>query len=126
MNLQKNNSGASSPVLKLPAMKVIVFELSFWVVGVALAFWFGLGWFFLLGTIRRLFIAVPWLYVPTVRILLGEDRAELEKVRLSEKGPRVRWHYTLQAIIMMAWVTMTIVAFRYANIRLADFVLIER
>jgi len=109
-------------VSKRQIVIVAGFELGFWLLSIVIAFWFGLGWLFLIGTVRRLFVAIPWLYLPTITILMGESRSEAERARILRGGSNMRWHYILQAAITLGWLTMTILAFTYANVRLVDVI----
>ena len=126
MNKGTQGNGALTIPSKQGVIKIVIFNLLFWSVGVGLAYWFGLGWFFLLGTFRRLFIAIPWLYIPTVRVFFGSERSEAERRKLSESTGLLRWHYALQTIIILAWIALTVFAFAYVNVRLKDLVFVTR
>jgi hypothetical protein len=97
-------------------IRTAIFLLSPWIAGVALAFWFGLGWFFLLETLRRVVIAIPQLYIPLLRILVGTERADEEKRLLDQKN--VRLFYAWRVVVAVIWLTLTIVVFYTTNIRL--------
>jgi hypothetical protein len=99
-------------------MRTIIVLLALWVIGVALAFWFGLGWFFLLETLRRIVMAIPIVYFAFLRIVVGSERANEERELLSKKN--VRMFYVWRFIVALMWLWLTIVVFRYVNIRLVD------
>lgn len=98
--------------------KTIIFLLLLWIVGVALAFWFGLGWFFLVEALRRVIIAIPKIYLAFLRVFVSAERANEEKQLLLRK--EVRSFYAWRFIVSLIWILLTIVVFLYANIRLAD------
>lgn len=104
-----------------PKTRVIIFLLSLWIIGVVLAIWFGLGWFFLIETLRRILIAIPKIYLIFLRLVVSPQHADEEKQRLTQK--QVRIFYAWRMIIALIWLLLTVVVFLYANIRLADFLL---
>ena len=85
-----------------------------------LAIWFGLGWFFLVETIRRIIIALPTTYIPFLRIVVSSERANEEKELLSKK--EVRLFYAWRFVVALIWVILTIIVFLVANIRLVDLI----
>jgi SNF family Na+-dependent transporter len=99
--------------------RTIIFLLSLWIVGMVLTLWFGLGWFFLIETLRRIIIAIPKIYLPFLRVVVSLERANEEKQLLNQK--EVRKFYTWRMIVALIWLLLTIIVFLYANIRLADF-----
>lgn len=101
--------------------RTIIFLLSLWIVGIALALWFGLGWFFLIETLRRIIIAIPKIYLTFLRVVVSPERANEEKQLLSQK--KVRILYAWRMIVALIWWLLTVVVFLYANIQLADFLL---
>ncbi|HXD11781.1 MAG TPA: hypothetical protein VN653_17075 [Anaerolineales bacterium] len=98
--------------------RTIIFLLSLWIVGIVLALWFGLGWFFLIETLRRMLIAIPKIYLPFLRLLVSAERADEEKQLLTRKDVRI--FYAWRFAVALIWLTLTIVVFVYANIRLTD------
>ena len=52
-------------------------------IGILLAYWFGLGWFFLLHAICVLFASLPRLYIPVIRLLISKESGERLQQRLS-------------------------------------------
>ena len=100
--------------------RFLVIGLSFWIVGLILAAFFGFGWFFLAGAIRRLALAVPQARRRMTRVIYGEERAN-EILRMEEEaGSRRRVSAGLQVVITMAWIALTIIVFSRFNIRLID------
>jgi hypothetical protein len=73
------------PSNRKQGFKLSLFYFSFSVLGIALAFWFGLGWFILFQTIRSLFFTVTRLRIFAVRALIGEEFADLEELKLPNK-----------------------------------------
>jgi hypothetical protein len=39
--------------------KVFILLVAFWIIGILLSIWFGLGWFLLMETIRRFLFVLP-------------------------------------------------------------------
>jgi hypothetical protein len=99
-------------------IRVVIFLLFPWVVGVVLAFWFGLGWFFLLEALHRCLIAVPQVYIPLLRRIVGVERAEEEKRLLDQKN--VRLFYIWRIVVAAIWIIVAVVVFFTVNIRLVS------
>ena len=95
-----------------------MFLLFPWIVGVALAFWFGLGWFFLLEALRRCIMAVPRIYIPLLRMLVGVERADEEKRLLDQKN--VRLFYIWRIVVAAIWLILSVFVFLTINIRLVS------
>ena len=100
-------------------MEVLVFGVLYWAVAVLLAGLFGLGWFFLLGTARRLFLAFPASRIWILERVSGEERAERERELLRQ--PLSRFSYIMHAVVVLVWIALTIIVFMKANVRVADF-----
>jgi len=99
-------------------IRVVIFLLFLWVVGVVLAFWFGLGWFFLLEALHRCLIAVPQVYIPFLRRIVGVERADEEERLLDQKN--VRSFYIWRIVVAAIWIILTVVVFLTVNIRLVS------
>jgi hypothetical protein len=100
--------------------RFLVFGLSFWIVGLILAAFFGFGWFFLTGAVRRLLLAVPQARHRITRAIYGEERGK-EIQRLEERaGSRRLLSTGLQGVITLAWIVLTILVFARFNVRLID------
>ena len=91
--------------------------LSFLVVGILLAYWFGLGWLFLFHTICVLFASSPRLYMPVVRPLISKESGERLQGRLS--GYKRQWFVPQSAIALNLFnLLLTALAFWKINIPL--------
>lgn len=100
-------------------IRFILIYISFTVVGLVFALWLGLGWLLLFQTIRILFFAVPRLYIPTVRFIIGPGFADKERVRLSSNG--IRWFKSpFSAFATFIMIALTIFFFWKVNIPLID------
>ena len=100
--------------------RFLAFGLSFWIAGLILAAFFGFGWFFLAGTVRRLLLAVPQARHRITRAIYGEERA-MEILSLEEQAGSRRLISTgLQGVITLAWILLTIIVFARFNVRLID------
>ena len=103
-------------MLNQPKIRTIFFLLSFWIIGVVLAFWFGIGWFFLSETLRRIIIAIPQIFIPVLRVVIGNEQADEEYRLLSQKN--IQFFYIWRVVVALIWLILTIVVFSIANIRL--------
>jgi len=101
-------------------LRFLAFGLSFWSVGVILAAFFGLGWFFLLETVRRVLLAVPHVRWRLTRAIFGDERANGIRRMEDEAGSRRLVSGLLQVVITLAWIALTIFVFARFNIRLID------
>jgi hypothetical protein len=101
-------------ILKKIPPKLVIFLSTYWVLSVAIAIWFGLGWFFLMVTLRRLMIAFPFSRNWINRV------TGVEKPKSESNGTLIIWHNILQTFIIVIWLSLTIVVFLKANIRLSD------
>jgi hypothetical protein len=106
--------------LKL-SYRLIIFLLSFWIVGVFLAFFWGLGWFFLLESLRRLITYIPPLNNWVRKITIGEGKfATFESNTANSK--LVIASKFLGVIIMLGWIGLTIFIFAKLNFPLVDII----
>lgn len=104
--------------ITMPMVRTVLFLLLLWLVGLLLSIWFGLGWFFLFESIRRIIIAIPQIYIPFLRLVVSTERATEEESILEKKS--ARWLYMWRGIVACIWLILTIVVFKLANIRLID------
>lgn len=90
------------------------FFILWWVLGLILACIWGLGWFFLIETLRR----VITFYPPTRDRLkrLFDVSGEIKPVSLTLSNQRKS--QIMELIIILAWIGMTIFVFDRANISL--------
>jgi len=101
-------------------MRFLAFNPSFWIVGLVLAAFFGLGWFFLAGTARRLVLAVPHARRRVTRAIYGEERANEILRSEQQAGSRKPISVALQAVISLTWIALTILVFARFNVRFID------
>src|SRR5689334_10286105 len=92
-----------------PKARTIIFLLVVWIIGIMLAFWFGLGWFFLIETLRRIILAIPTVYLAFLRHVVSAERANEEKQLLRQK--EVRIFYVWRLIVALIWLLLTGVVF---------------
>ena len=104
--------------LTVTIIRIILFLLALLIAGSLLSLWFGLGYFFLFESIRRIIIAVPQLYISFLRLVVSEERANEEKNLLEKKNIHVI--YIWRAIVACIWLILTFLVFRFANVRLID------
>lgn len=101
-----------------PLIRVTSFLLLLWLTGLLLSIWFGLGWFFFLESIRRIIIAIPQTYIPFLRLVVSTERANEEESILEKKS--ARWLYVWRGAVACIWLILTVVVFKFVNIRLID------
>lgn len=104
--------------ITMPVIRTVLFLLLLWSVGLLLSIWFGLGWFFLFESIRRIIIAIPQIYIPFLMLIVSTERAS-EEVSILEKKS-ARWLYAWRCIVACIWLILTVVVFKFANVRLID------
>ena len=91
--------------------------LSFLLVGILLAYLFGLGWFFLFHTICVLFASVPRLYIPVVRLLISKESGDRLQEQLS--AYKRQWFVPKSALALnLINLVLTAIAFWKINIPL--------
>jgi len=102
-------------------LKFVIFFIIFWVVGLVFAFWLGLGWLMLFETIQSLIFTFPRLYLSIIRVILGQEFKEKEKLRMLETGTYavISWKLAVRTIISIG---LTILFFWKVNISLLDFI----
>lgn len=102
------------------SVRFLAFGLSFWIVGLLLAAFFGFGWFFLVQAVRRLLLTIPQARRRMTRAIYGEERAS-EILRMEQKaGGRRLISLGLQTAITMAWIALTFLVFARFNVPLID------
>jgi len=106
---------------KAQTLKFLAFSLAFWLAGALLAMVFGLGWFFLLGGVRRLLLTLPQTRLTLTRIIFGEERAEWTREQLHQAGVRRRRLSTgLEGIATIGWLVLAVIVFAKFNFRVVD------
>jgi hypothetical protein len=101
--------------------KLFLFLFFFWLLGILLAFFWGLGWFFLLESLRRLVTYIPPLDRKIRELLIGKEQVE----RTSSYTDSVSQNMVLiskitRLIIVIVWIGITIFVFMKINIPLID------
>jgi hypothetical protein len=95
------------------AAKILSFHLSFSVIGLLLAIWFGFGWFILLQTCRQVCISIRPLYARVISALVGPEY--VEEMLANKKGPLffISWSSAFATLVMAG---LTILFFWKINI----------
>jgi hypothetical protein len=99
-------------------VRIITFFSLMFIVEIVVVLWAGVGWFLLIETIRRACVALPWTYIPLLRFLRGEDRANEELKYLTTK--KFQWRYVLRLTNLIVWAILTFITFEKANYALID------
>lgn len=79
MDLREDNKRNKTPFL-------LLFYISFLVVGLLLWYWFGMGWFMLMYTLRQFFLSFSPLHIPVVRLLMGSEYKKELEIQYKLKG----------------------------------------
>lgn len=89
--------------------------IGFGIIGIALAFWAGLGWIMLFQAIQSLIFTFPPLYLLIVRMLFGADVWNREKSLMKEEDTYrlVSWRLAISTVISVG---LTILFFWKINI----------
>ncbi len=103
---------------KIETLKLIVSLIAFWFVGVIIAFFAGLGWFFLIETLRRILFLVPKLNTAVINFILGRETRKVPGD--INKAPCGLLCVVMRYAIICAWIIMTIFVFWKANIRIFE------
>lgn len=95
--------------------KSIIFLLCFWIIGIALFIWFGLGWFFLLITVRQILFFIP----QTSLIIQKLFHLNNNVTQWSQNQERnCKTSVILRLLIILIWLSLTIFVFMKLNIKL--------
>jgi hypothetical protein len=105
---------------KKHSLRIILFLISFWLIGVICAFFFGLGWFFLIESLRRLLT-----YIPTLNRKLqnhsGDEAGQLTSESEATDPKLVHLSNIFRLVILLGWIGITIFVFAKVNIPLIEF-----
>jgi hypothetical protein len=101
----------------LPTIKLYSIFFFFWATGVILSLFWGLGWFFLLETFRRLLTYLPPINNYIRKLVVG--RYEPTNLEVDSTNPNlVKLSRVLKIVILLIWIGMTIFVFMKINIPL--------
>jgi hypothetical protein len=101
------------------SIRLVLFLFSFWAIGVIFAIFYGLGWFFLIESIRRLITYIPPLNRIIQDFLVGKEDHNFSEMQSST--PNVIFlSKILRLIIFLGWVGITIFVFAKVNIPLIE------
>jgi hypothetical protein len=98
--------------------KLFLFYLLWWGVGIVIASIWGLGWFFLIETLRRIITYFPPLRRSLRKLLVGID-AETETTGTSAMKMASQ---IMPGLIIVGWIGLTIFVFWKANISLETII----
>jgi hypothetical protein len=101
--------------------KLFLFLISLWLFGFLLAFFFGLGWFFLIESLRRILTYIPPIDRMMRKIFVGkvnEDQIGSEKADSNKTSVYIS--RILGALITLIWIALTIIVFMKVNIPIID------
>lgn len=96
-------------------IKLYCFFLLWWIVSVIIGSIWGLGWFFLVVTLRNIVTHIPMLRNKLRRIILGQDFEE-DKIIVNPTAQTIS--HIMNMIIIIFWICITIFVFVKANISL--------
>jgi hypothetical protein len=98
-------------------IKLFLLYIGFYIVGLSLAYWYGMGWFILFHTLRGLFNSIPRINVPILRFLIDPGYLiNIEDQWLNKKSP---WFKSITSLVVNIFnVLLTIFGFWKINIPL--------
>jgi predicted membrane channel-forming protein YqfA (hemolysin III family) len=97
--------------------RLILYYASFSIIGLILAIWISLGWYFLFVLMKRVIYLLPFLYLPIMRMLVSEKYSIAEEKRRREKK---RWRTTVYVINTVLIIIATIISFWKINVPVID------
>lgn len=101
--------------------KLFFFLLFFWLFGMLLALFWGLGWFFLLESLRRLITYISPLDRKIREILIGKEQVERISSQTDSVNPNlVAISKTIRLVIVIVWIGITVFVFMKINIPLIE------
>lgn len=100
---------------------ILLFYASFFVIGLLLWYWFGMGWFMLMYTLRRFFLSFYPLHIPIVRILMGSKYDKEAEIRYRLKGNHL-FVSRSSVILLVVSIIITIFIFWKYNISLHQII----
>jgi hypothetical protein len=100
------------------SLRLVLYPFTFWVVGILLAFKWGLGWFFLIESLRRLLTYIPSLN-QRIKLFLVGDAGVVNSPNYATDPKLIILSKFLAAIILLAWIGITIFVFLKVNIPLS-------
>lgn len=98
--------------------KTMVVLICFWIIGILLFIWFGLGWFFLVETIRRILFFIPQTFL-VIKKTFHIDENVITRDQTQEGNYKASLILRLTTIIF--WLCLTILVFLKLNISLISF-----
>ena len=102
--------------------RFLALALPFWLVGVALAIFLGLGWFFVIQAFRRLILMIPPVRDWIGRSVLGAA-APRGDTDLGRRGAdRTPIAFALQGLATVGWAILAALVLANFNVRLVDFI----
>jgi hypothetical protein len=107
---------------RIKMLLLLLFYASFFIIGLLLWYWFGMGWFMLMYTLRRLFLSFSPLHILVVRLFMGSEYNK-EEIQYKLKGN----HWVVSrssAIVLIVSIILTIFTFWKYNIPL--YLIVER
>lgn len=108
---------SQSPKKRVTVLYLMLFYFCFYIIGLLLAYWFGMGWFILIHTLRGLFISIPRINIPVLRFLIDPEFAKNRDEQWLKKNGR--WFTSRTAIIVnLINILLTVLGFWKINIPL--------
>ena len=98
-----------------PHVRILLFNLVWWIVGVVTASIWGLGWFFFVETLRRIITYFPPFRNRLRVIFFGED---IVSVTPAISSVTKNISDVMGGVIIIAWIVLTIIVFMKANVSL--------
>ena len=101
--------------------QIVFFYFGFYLIGLILAFWFGMGWFILIHTIRGIINSIPILYLSVFQFI--DSPATILKHNKSLNSQPIQWFTSKTALVLnIVNIVLTILGFWKINIPLQSII----
>lgn len=101
--------------------QIIIFYIGFYLIGLIMAFWFGMGWFILFHTIRGFINSMPVLYLSVLQYIDPTDAKRTWHESLNSQPNQ--WFTSKTALVVnIVNIGLTILGFWKINIPLQSII----
>lgn len=99
-----------------------IFYISFSIIGLLVAFWYGFGWFIFFTVLRRVVIQIPEFYIPVIRFVVSKRFSQQEREKL-ERDLKTGINGLRKNILrIMIWIIFICIGFWKINIPIIDII----
>lgn len=99
-----------------------IFYIAFSIIGLIVAFWYGLGWFIFFTILRRVVIQIPEFYIPVIRFVVSKRFSQQEKEKLEKDFKTGIKGLRKNQFRIMIWILFICIGFWKINIPIIDII----